>query len=330
MAILATERVLTLDYWKPAAKVQVGDYVFDRKGKPVKVTLVQEYRAQNCYEVTFKDLLTVSGDTHLTFVTENVKYRKRIRSYKGVQQFRRPLREVSVPTLVDGPLKAPHGEWIYSIPTADPLQLPHQDLPVPPFVFGFWFFNRNHKKWLHVTKENYPEIAARLKDNGYIPKIVRDHVNRPTYFVLEPSIEQQLSPFIPTQIPNNYLMGSIEQRAELLSGVMNSHPVRYNPKKDLFMFSHRLKGMSTRIQHLAESLGSKTTLVLYKFRNTFRLTFKTHFKLVQNQEPKPVKVHHNRRQIIAVTPIAPQSCVHIATDGEDGTFLVGEGYIACL
>jgi hypothetical protein len=330
MAILATERVLTLDYWKPADKVQVGDYVFDRKGKPVKVTLVQEYRAQACYEVLFKDLLTVSGDQHLAFATENVKYRKRIRSYKGVQQFRRPLREVSIPTLVEGPLQKYYGEWIYSIPTTDPLQFPHQDLPVPPFVFGFWFFNRSPKKWLHVTKEIYPEIAARLKDNGYIPKIQKDHRNGPTYFTLEPSVEQQLSPFIPTQIPNNYLMGSIEQRVELLSGIMCSYPVRYNPKKDLFMFSHRLKGMSTRIQHLAESLGSKTTLTLYKFRNTFRLTFKTHFKLVQNQEPKPVKVHHSRRQIIAVNQITPQSCVHIETDGEDGTFLVGEGYIACL
>jgi hypothetical protein len=43
MAILATEKVLTLDYWKPAEKIQVGDYVFNQTGDLVKVTLVQKY-----------------------------------------------------------------------------------------------------------------------------------------------------------------------------------------------------------------------------------------------------------------------------------------------
>ena len=30
-----------------------------------------------------------------------------------------------------------------------------------------------------------------------------------------------------------------------------------------------------------------------------------------------------------ILEIQPQSCVHIETDGEDGTILVGEGFIAC-
>ena len=47
MAILATEKVLTLDYWKPARKIEVGDYVFDKDGKLVKVKLVFRLRHQN-------------------------------------------------------------------------------------------------------------------------------------------------------------------------------------------------------------------------------------------------------------------------------------------
>ena len=43
MAILATEKVLTHNYWKPAYKIEVGDYLFDHNGKPTKVTLVQQY-----------------------------------------------------------------------------------------------------------------------------------------------------------------------------------------------------------------------------------------------------------------------------------------------
>jgi hypothetical protein len=330
MAILATERVLTLDYWKPAHKLQVGDYVFDRKGRPVRVTLVQEYRASSCYEVVFRDFLTVSGDSHLAFATENVKYRKRIRSYKGVHSFRRPLREVSVQTLVDSPLKDHRDESIYSVPTTDPIQLPHQDLPVPPFVFGFWFFNQNPKKLLFVHKEDYPDIEAKLKDYGYIPEIKSGKSKKSTYFTVTPNIEHQLLPVIPKQIPNNYLMGSVEQRTELLSGIMWSSGRRYNARRDRFIFSHRLKGMVARVQHLAESLGSKTSLSFSEINNLYELTFKSHLKLLPKQEPKPLKVHPNRRNITSVTQIPAQSCVHIGTDGEDGTFLVGEGYIACL
>ena len=76
MAILANEKVLTLDFWKPAAKLQVGDYVFDKDGKPVKVKLVQTYRSQNCYQVTFDDYLTAAGDEKLGFLVETPKYRK--------------------------------------------------------------------------------------------------------------------------------------------------------------------------------------------------------------------------------------------------------------
>jgi len=36
MAILATEKVLTLDWWKPASKLVIGDYVFDKDGKIVR------------------------------------------------------------------------------------------------------------------------------------------------------------------------------------------------------------------------------------------------------------------------------------------------------
>ena len=59
MAILATQRVLTLDFWKLANDIVPGDYLFDRNGRPVKVTLVQKYMAQECYEVTMSDLFSL-------------------------------------------------------------------------------------------------------------------------------------------------------------------------------------------------------------------------------------------------------------------------------
>ena len=36
MAILATQKILTLDYWKRAHDLKAGDYVFDKDGKYIR------------------------------------------------------------------------------------------------------------------------------------------------------------------------------------------------------------------------------------------------------------------------------------------------------
>lgn len=325
MAILATEKVLTLDYWKPAHKLQVGDYVFDRKGNPVKITLVQEYRASECYEVTFLDQLTVRGDAKLRLPCADLKYTKRVASYKGVLKFRRPLKYITTKDLYVQPK-----ERYLAVPTADPLKFPSQDLPIPPFVFGYWFMRRTSKKRMGVREQQYKYLAQRFKDNGYVPTKTSHKTKNLTYFAVTPVIEQQLAPLIPTQIPNNYLMGSVEQRVELLSGIISANPHWYRKERDNFFFTHRKKSVCQRVQCLAESLGSKTSLLFIPKYKNYKVNFKTRFKVLENYEPKPVKVYHSRRKIIGVTQIPAQLCVHIETDGEDGTFLVGEGFISCL
>ena len=87
MALTANEKVLTLDYWKLANKVEVGDYVFDRLGKPVRVTKVQQYRSENCYKVIFGDKFSVTGDLSLGFPIENNRFRRGTREHKGKRAF---------------------------------------------------------------------------------------------------------------------------------------------------------------------------------------------------------------------------------------------------
>ena len=66
MAILATSKVLTLDYWKLASQLEVGDYVFDRNGKPVQIKLIQQYRSEHCYKVHLDDHLSIEiGRAHV-------------------------------------------------------------------------------------------------------------------------------------------------------------------------------------------------------------------------------------------------------------------------
>lgn len=327
MAITAQTKVLTLDYWKSASKLSVGDYVFDQQGKLVQIKLIQEYRADDCFEVKFNDYLRVAGDQHLAFMCETPKYRNRLVDYKGKFQFRRPLKEFSVSELLELPLKNHRNRLKYSIPTAKPLQLPHMDLPVPPFVFGFWFFARRANKKLVAAPGTFDLVQEKLKDYGYQLKIGRMRSSGEHEFSLTPTVESQLVPNIPKKIPNNYLLASAEQRSELLSGILCSKPRQYSPKTDIFRITSAHLGTIKQIQGLVESLASKTQIKEDETKKYFTLFFKSRIRLVPNQISPPVKVHHARRFITSITPLPPQSCLYVETDGEDNTILVEEGFI---
>lgn len=329
MAILATQKVLTLDYWKNANQLLVGDYVFDKDGNPVRITMVQEYRATECYRVRFGDQLTISGDQHLVLPLETHNYRVKARQYKGVQTFRKKLLYLPLSTLVTEDLVLKHGIRKYSVQTAKPLKLPYQTLPVPPFIFGFWFFNKRSTKSMAPPLRYKDFVHAKFKDHGYKIKETRMLPKGTREFVVSPRIETHLAPDIPNTIPNNYLFGSPEQRLELLRGIIHAKDLQYTVRSNSFRFTSTSYWIIKKIQFLTESLGLKTNLTHNVDRKYYLLTFKSKHQLVEEQKPTPIKVEIDRRYIQTIEPIEPQMCVHIKTDGKDGSFLVNEGFIAC-
>lgn len=323
MAILATEKVLTLDYWKMAGDIREGDILFDRLGKPVRVKLIQQYRALNCYEAQFVGGLTVAGDVHLKLPIETEQYRKQVRKYRGKKQFKRQLDPIPVSLLIDKPLTGRENRKEFSVPTAGALQFPHIDLPVPPFVFGFWFFNRRSTGNLAPPPEFRDIVREKLHDFGYLP-------TKQKTFTTEPTIVSHLVPNVPYKIPNNYLLGSAEQRLELLQGILHSKTKQYNPKTNLFRFTNKRKDLVQQVRFLAQSLGCKARLEYDHTKNYYTVYIRTRLKLTHEQQPRPLKVRQEWRLVEDVYEIAPQSCVHIETDGDDNTILVGEGFIPCL
>lgn len=330
MAISAHTKILTLDYWKPASQLEVGDYVFDRKGRLVKVTMAQQYQGIACYEVTFNDHLSITGDSRLTLPTENFKYRNRLQTYKGKLQFRRPLKPLDTQTLLVTPLIDKRNRKTISVPTANPLALPHRDLPVPPFVFGFWFFARRSTGTMAAARGCTDYVREKFKDHGYRTEsgILLNTGERD--FACEPRISRQLIPNIPKIIPNNYLLAAPEQRIELLSGIICAKNRQYDKKSDKFRFSSANYDTVRRVQLLAESLGAKTSLTHDEDKGYYTIWFKIRVKIHPEQDSPPPKIHYGRRYVTKISSIPAQLCVHIETDGKDGTILAGEGFIPCL
>ena len=233
----------------------------------------------------------------------------------------RPLRHYKIQDLLTKSLKGRAGRTEFSIPTSKPLEFPHQFHAIPPFIFGFWYFNRKmHKNFIahHGNKET---IFQKFKDHGY--QIQELHtVNNNQYFFEMPNIERQLLPNLPTKIPTNYLMGSIEERTELLSGIVHAKPRTYNPRTQWFRFTDKHLPTLQAIQSLTESLGNRSKLTYDDYYGYYTLQFKSRIKLTAAQVIKPVKVHYGRRYIKEINTIQPQMCVHIET-------LTGNGVLAC-
>lgn len=328
MAITAIQKVLTLDYWKRADKLKVGDYVFNQDGKIVKVKNIQHYFADKCYEVTFDDHLTIEGDDQLGFLIQTRQYRKQLDAYKNVRPFIKKLQYTKLKEVIGEPLKDKRSRTRFSIPTTKPIEFPHQALSIPPFIFGFWLYNKNPKHQL-VTIPGYNDfIYDKFKSHGY--KIIEGpkRKNGKRVFKTEPAIHLQLAPNIPTRIPTNYLFASVEERIELLTGIMHAKSGQYEKKNDRFRFSSRNLNVVVQIQSLVESLGAKTSIIFNPARNTYTLYFKLRIKIMDIQNSPPIKVYLGRRYIKYITPIQPQMCVHIETTGENNSVLVGEGFIS--
>jgi hypothetical protein len=146
---------------------------------------------------------------------------------------------------------------------------------------------------------------------------------------VQPTIESQLVPNIPTKVTNNYLMGDVEQRIELLSGIICAKNRQYCALTDTFRVTNQNFPTIARIQMLVESLGARSSIEHNEALNNYTISFKTKHRIASNQVSPKVKVHHARRYITEIRPIAAQLCVHIETTANDNTILVGEGFIPC-
>ena len=325
MAITATQKVLTLDYWKLAGKVEVGDYVFNQEGKPVRVTLVHHYRPSATFMVQFNDNLSVCGDEKLAFGAEDIKYRKRVYEHKGTRKFKRPLKTLYTADLMHLSVKNGRGRLIYSVPTVKPLEFPTQFLPVPPFLFGYWYMNRR-KNGSMLVDDN---IVAKYNKHGYVFRPGYKIPSGKREYFTEPDIAKQFFPMKVSAIPNNYLLASIEQRVDLLSGLIAGKPKQYNALTDEFRVTEMHYGTVLQIQGLVESLGNKSNLFYNEQLKNYTLTFRTRYKIIENQASPPIRVHNARRYITGINPMPSEMCVHISTEDDNGSIVVGEGFIPC-
>lgn len=325
MALTAATQIPTSNKWVRMGDLLGDDILFDQLGQPININTIQHYTPTECYEIEFDDGLSVQGDRNLVLMLQDKKWRDRLgesmrlkdrKMYRGM---RRPLVRLTSQELHDNGLHHKDGRLNYSVPNCLPVQYGHKDLPVPPYIFGVWFatMSPTGRHWLR--ERPLDKMQRTFRKYGHFIKTYK-HKNGDVLFDIRPSVRDSFlfaGVSIPTTLPFYYLDGSVEQRKELLDGLIDGGFIKKAKTSNLHVSKNANYHLMRKIQGLVESFGIKT--VLHTPNNTLYYTLK--FRLDENFTQL---IGKNRRFVTKITKIPAQPCVHVDTGTQ---FLVGEGFI---
>lgn len=339
-ALRLDEPVFTPLGWRRFGDLRVGDEVFGADGCPTRVTRVHPVGLWESFRLVFSDgsSLESSGE-HLFTVEEFVGGRgRRVRTLSVRQMleeglvFDRPLTRGSTKAVSPGVGK-------FALPEVGALELPERDLPVDPYVLGVWLADGDSDGG-RVTFDERDEVFLRsaVEAAGYEMTEVRRRGGgrgvAATVRGLRAGL-RGLGVLGCKRIPEEYLMGSAEQRRSLLAGLLDSDG--YVGVDGQAEFCQVRREIVEGVAFLLRSLGVRVTVrpgdakldgrtvgvryrlsfKPYKHHGLFRMPRKEARVRVMRRKPMPRIV----REIVPVEP-SPMRCITV--DNPDGLFVVGE------
>ena len=249
----------TPEGYKQLGDIKVGDYVYDRLGKPTKVLGVYPQGILDCYTVTLSDgRKTQCNDEHLWSYYTN----------KG-NLCTKTLRE-----MIDGGIKTKKFNK-YKIPTNKAIEYNYKELPLDPYVLGSFIGNGCCKERALTISSNDEEQVKTIADILNV-KYKRNHEKNYSWGFLRN--DKYISPFnghevkylhtkdiLPKEIccdaynkriPAEYKYSSIEQRYALLQGLFDTDGY-INNKAPRFNISYctTSKLLANDIMEILRSLG---------------------------------------------------------------------------
>ena len=231
----------TPDGWKTMGTLAIGDCVFDERGKPCHVvakSLIDD--TEQAYELIFRDGgRIVAGERHLWDV-EYIHGKTKPKRWTTGEIYRRTRKYRE--TFSDN-------RSIIRIPVNAPLHLPEADLPVDPYLYGYWLENGCATK---------PEITVRDCDVddliSFIPYLLHNRYPQACggSEILVPHFREKV-------IRPEYLRSSEHQRWELLQGLMDSDGC-VSVVKGQSIYVSTIQQLAESVQELLWSLGIKNSL----------------------------------------------------------------------
>lgn len=320
----------TPEGWKTMADLKVGDRVFDEQGKPCHVvakSLVDD--TEQAYELVFRDGgRIVAGERHLWDVeyTHGKTREKQWTTgeiYRRTKQYREKFKD---------------NRSLIRIPVNQLLHLPERNLPLDPYLYGYWLGNGSATK---------PEIMVRDSDvEDLIPLIPYPLHNRypqtcgSSEILVYKALKSILvKNFRDKVIRPEYLRASETQRWALLQGLMDSDGC-IGTRKGQGVYVSTIQELVESVQELLWSLGIKNAMTscpstrygkptgetLYQIRFTAftdQPVSKLHRKSIRRREreKKTRSCFHYLEEIRPLADKVPMQCIQV--DSPSHCYLAG-------
>ena len=324
----------TPDGWKTMGTIAIGDCVFDERGKPCHVvakSLIDD--TEQAYELVFRDGgRIVAGERHLWDV-EYIHGKTRAKRWTTGEIYRRTRQYRE--TFSDN-------RSIIRIPVNEPLHLPEENLPVDPYLYGYWLGNGCATK---------PEITVRDCDVddliSFIPYPLHNRYPQTcggSEILVYKELKNILVPhFREKVIRPEYLRSSEHQRWELLQGLMDSDGC-VSDVKGQSIYVSTIRQLAESVQELLWTLGIKNSLttcpstrygeptgeILYQIRFTAftdQPVSKLHRKSIRRQErvKQTRSCFHYLKEIRMLDYKVKMQCIQV--DSPSHCYLAGRNMV---
>lgn len=345
--------VLTPSGWKTIGSLKPGDHVVGSNGKPTKVTGIFPQGVRTVYKVTMSDgSVTECCDEHLWTVRSH-NSKRHSGGKDGWKTY--SLRQLMEKGLHRGK-NNPGYKWM--IPVVNPVHFNAQDLPLDPYLVGaligdggmtgplnicngdpelFELFEKKLPKDCCLGRQIDPYTRAIVLKKG-----LHDGVTKSSLRSGLKDIGLLGQNWHTKRIPRQYMMGSIQQRIELLRGLMDTdgYVSKDGMTTQFFTSNHKL---GEDFVELVQSLGgiAKTTSKIPTLRGKSqakngRLAFTVTISLPNEIIPfslsrkvkrwRPRQKYQPNRFISRVEIVGETECVCIRVEAIDSLY-VTDNYI---
>lgn len=318
--IADNEVVLTPSGPKRHGDLRVGDYVFGRDGKPVRVLWVSP-KDRTQYRVTFSDGQSIDcHGAHEWLVYDRYKHDK-----ECILETRQ-LRE-----LWTGRRGSRGSRAMYHVPAPVRLEFDAQPVPIDPYTFGAWLGDGKSSEPLIHIGQGDTEIVEKIPYGAHEQK---GTTTRPFYFA---ELRHSLHPFYNNKhIPDAYVYNSADVRKQLIAGLIDTDGYVY-PKNGRVVISNTNKAVVEGVAKILRSLGQIVTVAEFAPRISssgvvgrkavYQVSFNPSipFPTVVPRKAITILKSQPRRAIVSVEPIDGEqgNCIEV----EGGLYLVGENAV---
>lgn len=258
-------KILTPKGWTTMGSLHVGDYICTPFGGATKVTHIFEHKNKDIYKITTNDGRSAEcGLEHLWAIRTT----KQLENYRKNKDVSKNFSVVETSEIIE---MLHNKKKVYiQIPFAQDFET--KELPIPPYVFGVMLGDgcMSEKTWLQDThilisssEDDIVEKVCNIVKSERVykqPKTFTHKIYTQEAKVYREYCEKEnlLVRSYLKHIPKIYLESSIEQRTQLLYGLMDTDGCVM--KNNSFTFSTSSERMKDDFIYLCRSLGFQTRI----------------------------------------------------------------------